>query len=115
MEGAQLLEPYEHLRDVAPIVRHHHERFDGGGYPAALRGEEIPLGARIVSVVDAFDAMYFGRPYRAPITLEEALEELKRSQGTQFDPRVVQAFVSVDWEQEMAVLLTEEQQQHAND
>lgn len=114
VEGAKLLEPYEHLREVRPIVRHHHEHYDGSGYPDSLTGDQIPIGARIVSVVDAFDAMYFGRPYRPPIPLEEAYEEISRNGGTQFDPRVVEVFLEIDWPRELPLLLSEEQQS-AND
>lgn len=88
-KGAELLSKVEDLEPVARIVRHHHERFDGMGYPDGLKGEEIPLESRIVAVVDAFEAMTSERPYRKAMSVEEALEELKRCAGTQFDPRVV--------------------------
>jgi diguanylate cyclase (GGDEF)-like protein len=81
---------------VAPVaewVLHHHERWDGSGYPDGLAGAEIPLGARIVFVADAFDAMTFGRLYRAPLTRDEAVAEIERCSGTQFDPGVVRAFL----------------------
>lgn len=81
------------LRDVASIVRAHHERVDGTGYPRGLRGSGIPLGARILAVCDAFDAMVTGRPYRQPLPLEVAVAELKRHSGSQFDPAVVDAFI----------------------
>jgi diguanylate cyclase (GGDEF)-like protein len=80
---------------VAPIadwVLHHHERWDGSGYPDGLAGEEIPLGSRIILVASAFDAMMFGKLYRRPLTRDEALIEVERCSGTQFDPRVVRAF-----------------------
>ncbi len=77
------------------LVLHHHERFDGSGYPAGLAGEEIPLGSRIVAVVDAFDAMLSSRSYRAGLPLEEALKRLRSSTGTQFDPRIVDQFLSL--------------------
>jgi len=73
-------------------VRHHHESFDGQGYPDCLRGEQIPLGARIIAVADAFDAMVSARAYRKGRPVEEALAELRRCRGTQFDPFVVDAF-----------------------
>ena len=78
---------------IERIVYHHHEAFNGQGYPDNLKGEQIPLGARIIAVADAFDAMVSGRPYRKARTVEEALAELRRCRGTQFDPMVVDAFL----------------------
>ena len=83
------------LDDVAEIVYAHHERYDGTGYPRGLAGEEIPIGARIFAVADAFDAMTYGRPYRAPLSQEDALGEIALQAGRQFDPRVVAAFLRV--------------------
>jgi diguanylate cyclase (GGDEF)-like protein/putative nucleotidyltransferase with HDIG domain len=80
---------------IADWVLHHHERWDGGGYPAGLAGERIPLGARIIFVADAFDAMTSNRLYRDPLSREDAYLEVERCQGTQFDPEVVQAFLAV--------------------
>ncbi len=74
-------------------ILHHHERFDGKGYPGGLQGTEIPIGARIVCVIDAFDAMVSSRPYRRGLPLEEAIRRLNESSGTQFDPLVVRAFI----------------------
>ncbi|MEA2422570.1 MAG: hypothetical protein QOF55_1669 [Thermoleophilaceae bacterium] len=93
--GDRILSAAPALEGVAKLVRASHERFDGQGYPDQLKGEEIPLGARIVAVCDAFDAMTSDRPYRPAIALKEALEELRRCTGQQFDPRVVQAFTRV--------------------
>jgi len=93
--GAEILADVEGWAGVRRIVRHHHERYDGTGYPDALRGMMIPLGARIVSVVDAYDVMSSGRPYSPPRPAEQAVEELLRERGTQFDPDVVDAFVEV--------------------
>jgi len=90
-----ILEQATSMRDAIPIVLHHHERYDGTGYPHGLRGEEIPLGARIVAVADAYHAMIHDRPYRAAMTHGAALAELQAHAGTQFDPTVVQVFVSV--------------------
>jgi len=81
------------MRGVARLVRASHERFDGGGYPDGLAGEEIPLGARIITVCDAFEAMVADRCYREPVTVPEALAELRRCAGSQFDPQVVEAFI----------------------
>jgi HD-GYP domain-containing protein (c-di-GMP phosphodiesterase class II) len=78
-----------------PIVYHHHERWDGSGYPLGLKGESIPLGARIFAVVDAFDAMTFDRPYSKAITFEAARAEIRRCSGSHFDPTVVQSFLRV--------------------
>ena len=83
------------FHSVADIVRHHHERFDGKGYPDSLRGHDISLGARIVAVADAFDAMTSARAYREAFTLEQAIEETKRCQGTQFDPDIVAVLVDL--------------------
>jgi HD-GYP domain-containing protein (c-di-GMP phosphodiesterase class II) len=74
---------------------YHHEHYDGSGYPLGLKGEAIPLDARILGVVDAFAAMTSARPYRDALSYEEALEELKKGAGTQFDPNLVEAFISV--------------------
>jgi putative two-component system response regulator len=80
-------------REIGPIIRHHHERWDGGGYVDALKGEEIPLLARIVSVADAYDAMSTDRPYRLALAPEEVARRLEQGAGTQWDPRVVRAFL----------------------
>jgi HD-GYP domain-containing protein (c-di-GMP phosphodiesterase class II) len=93
--GNDLLRHIPVLGVVADVVRHHHERFDGAGYPDGLRGEDIPLAARIVAVVDAYFAMLSPRSYRQPLSREMACEELRRGAGSQFDPRVVDAFLAV--------------------
>jgi two-component system, cell cycle response regulator len=90
--GERILLAAPALRPVARLVRSSHERWDGGGYPDGLRADEIPLGARVVAVCDAFDAMTTERPYRQPIAEDEAIAELRRCAGTQFDPMVVEAF-----------------------
>jgi diguanylate cyclase (GGDEF)-like protein len=91
--GEQILAPIPFLAEARRIVRHDHERWDGGGYPDGLRGEEIPLGARIVLVVDAWHAMVSDRPYRAGLAPEAAREELRRNAGSQFDPQLVAALL----------------------
>jgi HD-GYP domain-containing protein (c-di-GMP phosphodiesterase class II) len=91
--GARMIEPIEPLFGAVPVVRHHHERPDGTGYPDRLEGEEIPLGARIVAAADAYDVMVRGRPYRPKSSPAEALKELWREAGRQFDVRVVEALV----------------------
>lgn len=93
--GEEILRPVRRLAGVARLVRHHQERWDGTGYPDGLRGEQIPLGARILAVVDAYTAMTDQRPYRAARSHEEAVAELRRCAGTQFDPAVVDAFLNV--------------------
>jgi HD-GYP domain-containing protein (c-di-GMP phosphodiesterase class II) len=92
--GHDLLQHVPLLQGVAEVVRHHHERYDGGGYPDRLRGEAIPVAARIVAVVDAYGAMLAPRSYRPALTHEQACLELRRGAGTQFDPRVVEAFLA---------------------
>ncbi len=92
--GARILEPISALDHVRPLVLHSHERWDGTGYPAGLEGASIPLGARIIAVVDAWHAMTTDRIYRAAIPASEAREELQRHAGTQFDPTVVSAFLA---------------------
>ncbi|MHB1131940.1 MAG: HD-GYP domain-containing protein [Chloroflexota bacterium] len=91
--GATVLRDVEALRSVAPAILHHHEWWDGSGYPTGLKGAEVPLAARIVSVADAYEVMTAGRPYRAARSAESALAEIKRMAGRQFDPVIVDALV----------------------
>jgi diguanylate cyclase (GGDEF)-like protein len=93
--GQVILEQASSLREAIPVVLHHHERFNGGGYPHGLRGNEIPIGARIVSVADAYHAMVHDRPYKTALGHEAALAELRANAGTQFDPEVVNLFCAV--------------------
>jgi len=93
VKGAEILSPLGFLKDVAEIVKHNHERFDGKGYPDGLRGENIPLGARIMAIADAYDTMASTRPYREILPKDKIIEEIKRSSGSQFDPKVVKAFL----------------------
>ena len=95
IHGAQLVAPIKKLSDVAPIIECSHERYDGSGYPYGLAGEDIPLGARIIGVVDSYSAMLDERPYKKPISHGEAIAELKRNAGILFDPQVVNAFLYV--------------------
>lgn len=92
--GEHILLPAKIFNSIIPMVKHHHERYDGRGYPSSLSGENIPLEARIVCVADAFDAMTSDRSYRPRYTLNKAIEELKNAKGTQFDPKIVDLFVS---------------------
>ncbi len=92
VEGARIIGYVKELEGLVPLVRHHHEWCNGTGYPDGLRGEDIPLGARIISIADAYDTMTTQRPYRDVVSQEEALEELRRCSGTQFDSELVEAF-----------------------
>jgi putative nucleotidyltransferase with HDIG domain len=96
--GAEIIAPVKKLAPELPIIRHHHEWFNGSGYPDRLIGDEIPKMARILHVADAFEAMTAKRPYRmTPLTTDQALAELRKFAGIQFDPVVVDAFVRTDW------------------
>lgn len=94
-EGIELIKDVEYLKPVVPIILHHHEKFDGTGYPAKLKKDQIPLGSRILSVIDAFDAMYYGRPYRKKISLLKIETELRAQAHYQFDPRIVEIFLRI--------------------
>lgn len=93
--GYEIIEEFDFLKKAAQVVLYHHERYDGTGYLYGLNGEEIPLEARIFSVVDTLDAITSDRPYREGNTFEEAYREIEKAQGTQFDPHIVEAFLSV--------------------
>src|SRR2546426_11641179 len=91
--GSQILAPLSHLGDIIPAVRHHHERWDGTGYPDGLRGDEIPIGARILSAVDCLDALASDRQYRRALPLDQAMEEVAKLASMQFDPLVVEVLM----------------------
>jgi putative nucleotidyltransferase with HDIG domain len=91
--GARLIECFEEFEAALPYVLHHHERWDGSGYPHGLRGGEIPIEARLLGVADAFDAMISRRAYRPALSVEQALVELERCAGSQFDPELARTFV----------------------
>jgi ribonuclease P protein subunit RPR2 len=93
--GAQIVAPIRFLAGAVEIVRSHHERWDGAGYPRGLRGDEIPLAARVFAIADSFDAMTSDRPYRAAMPLERALREIREGAGSQFDPMVARAFLQL--------------------
>jgi hypothetical protein len=95
--GAQIIGPVDRLAPELPVIRHHHEWYNGSGYPDRLMGDEIPKLARILHVADAFEAMTADRPYRKALSTEQALAELRKFAGVQFDPEVVDAFVKTSW------------------
>lgn len=100
--GAEMLKAMGEMSAVVPLILHHHECWDGSGYPDGLKGEEIPLISRIIAVADTYDAMTSDRPYRGALTKDEAVAELRRCAGTQFDPRVVEVFIRVVHQQSTA-------------
>jgi len=104
--GADIVSNVPELASCLAGILYHHEHYDGRGYPAGLKGEDIPLDARILAVVDAFAAMTSARPYRAAFSIEEAVEELKRGAGKQFDPNLVKAFLPTA--QAMTLVVTQE-------
>jgi HD-GYP domain-containing protein (c-di-GMP phosphodiesterase class II) len=113
--GTKILQSVKLLEPVLPLVYHHHERYDGTGYPDGLKGEDIPLGARIISVADAFESMTADRPYRKALPLEEAFAELRFCSGKQFDPEIVKVFLKLaeqgnldlEWSQTRVITLTD--------
>ncbi len=92
--GYEMIKPINFYAEIAPFILHHHERYDGYGYPMKLKGEEIPVEARIIAIAESFDAMTSRASYRIPVSFNEAIEELKRTAGTQFDPGLVEIFVN---------------------
>ncbi|MDA8079889.1 MAG: HD domain-containing protein [Nitrospiraceae bacterium] len=92
--GYEMIKPINFYTDIAPFILYHHERFDGHGYPGQLKGEDIPLEARIIHIAEAFDAMVSTTSYRVPVSFTEAVEELKRKSGSQFDQELVELFVT---------------------
>ncbi len=93
--GMKILENIKQLNSIVDIVKYHHERFDGSGYPNKLRGEEIPIGARIIALADTFDAMLSTRAYRQPLDINSAKNELKNCAGSQLDPQIVDTFLNI--------------------
>jgi HD-GYP domain-containing protein (c-di-GMP phosphodiesterase class II) len=106
--GAEILKPIKALRTIIPIILHHHENYDGTGYPKGLKKDQIPIGARIMAVVSAFEAMITKRPYRTPKSIGAAIDEIRKSSGSQFDPRVVQAFLEVVKRKDITEMLARE-------
>lgn len=95
LHGAEIIANIKQLSYIVPVVRHHHERFDGQGFPDGLSGEKIPLHARIIALADSFDAMTSNRPYRKSLSYDWAIAEIKRESGTQFDPALVDIYVKI--------------------
>jgi putative nucleotidyltransferase with HDIG domain len=93
--GAQIIGGIASMEDVVPCVMHHHERIDGTGYPGRLVADAIPLGARVIAVADAFDAMTTDRPYRRALSIDAAVIEMQRTAGTQLDPNLVRVFIEI--------------------
>jgi two-component system cell cycle response regulator len=91
----EILGAVQALKPTLPLIKHHHERWDGTGYPDGLCGEEIPMGARIIAVAEVYDILTHGAPWKEPLSIEEAKAEIQRCAGTQFDPRVVEVFLQV--------------------
>jgi HD-GYP domain-containing protein (c-di-GMP phosphodiesterase class II) len=102
--GADLISPIKKLANVSPMIENSHERYDGLGYPNGKKGEEIPLGARIISVVDSYSAMLDKRPYKEPYSYDRIIEELKQNKGKMYDPIVVEAFLKVIQPEEIRIL-----------
>jgi HD-GYP domain-containing protein (c-di-GMP phosphodiesterase class II) len=105
-QSVALISPVEYLKPVLPIILHHHEKYDGSGYPSGLKKEQIPLGARIIACVDAFEAMVQGRPYRSSLSVKAALDVLVQNSGSQFDPKIVDAFVRLTSQRKFKKLLS---------
>jgi HD-GYP domain-containing protein (c-di-GMP phosphodiesterase class II) len=101
--GADIVTPIPFLAGAVDIIRHHHERVDGGGYPRGLKGKDIPLAARIFAVADSFDAMTSDRPYRGAFSTERALGEIEDASGSQFDPDVVDEFLILMQEEDLVI------------
>ena len=112
--GSSVFDKFKELRQMSSIIKHHHERFDGLGYPSGLKGNEIPLGAQIISIADTFDAMTTTRPYRPSLEVEEAAKEIVRNKGKQFNPKLVDVFSKV-FKKKKNIIKTITKNYHAND
>ena len=106
--GVEIIRHMKALKSVLPTILYHHEHFDGSGYPKGLKRDQIPLGARIMALVSAFEAIITNRPYRVVKTIDEAMDEISRNSGTQFDPRIVEVFLSVIGKKDIRSMLEKE-------
>jgi putative nucleotidyltransferase with HDIG domain len=95
LEGARLVAQVEEFKKLAPVIKHHHERYDGTGYPSGLGGKKIPLRSRIINVADAYDTMIHHRTYSMAMSARDALDEINRCSGAQFDPELVDALLGI--------------------
>jgi HD-GYP domain-containing protein (c-di-GMP phosphodiesterase class II) len=93
--GADIIRPIQFLHALIPFIFYHHERWDGKGYPSGIKGEDIPIGARIIAIADVYQALISDRPYHKAFTKAKAIDMIKKSSGTQFDPRIVNNFLTV--------------------
>ena len=110
--GAEILKPMKALKSIVPIILYHHENYNGTGYPKGLKKDQIPVSARIMALVSAFEAMITKRPYRTPKSINAAVEEIRKSSGTQFDPKVVQTFLEVMKRRDIRAMLARERHGH---
>jgi len=108
LKGAKIIKSLKSLKPIAPIIMYHHENYDGTGYPKGLKGGGIPLGARILAVVGAFEAMITKKPYRVSLSMAKAIEEIRKNSGKQFDPKVVKAFLKVVGRKDIIGLIKKE-------
>ncbi len=108
LKGAEILSKFRPLKSIIPIIKYHHENFDGSGYPKGLKGQDIPLSARILAVVSAFEAMITDRPYRKALTVSSAVKEVKKSSKIQFDPQIVDSFCEAVNRKDVRKLLEKE-------
>jgi HD-GYP domain-containing protein (c-di-GMP phosphodiesterase class II) len=108
LKGATILQKFKPLKLIVPIILYHHENYDGSGYPKGLKGEEIPLSARVLGVVAAFEAMITEKPYRKALSINSAVKEVKKNAGTQFDPKVVEVFCEAVGRKDVHRLLEKE-------
>ena len=108
LKGANILSKFKPLKPIVPIILHHHENFDGTGYPKGLKGKDIPLAARILAVVGAFEAMITEKPYRKALSIKAAIKEVQKNRGKQFDPRVVDVFCEAVRRKDVTRLLKKE-------